>query len=61
MHAWPDSNRMLLMVPSRYGSINQDYCVVQEMYTAAEIPKDGKQVYIAAICDGHGILGDKAS
>ena len=52
---------MLLMVPSRYGSINQDYCVVQEMYTAAEIPKDGKQVYIAAICDGHGILGDKAS
>ena len=28
----------------RYGSINQDYCVVQEMYTAGEIPKDGKQV-----------------
>ena len=42
-------------------TLQQDYCVVQEMYTASEIPKDGKQVYIAAICDGHGILGDKVS
>ncbi|GAX81526.1 hypothetical protein CEUSTIGMA_g8954.t1 [Chlamydomonas eustigma] len=46
---------------TRYGSLNQDYCVVQEMYTPAEIPEGGKQVYIAAICDGHGILGDKAA
>ncbi len=30
----------------------QDYCVVQEMYTKEEIPQGGKQVYIAALCDG---------
>mmetsp|Transcript_37336 Transcript_37336/g.83082 ORF Transcript_37336/g.83082 Transcript_37336/m.83082 type:complete len:363 (-) Transcript_37336:1554-2642(-) len=46
---------------NRYGGLNQDYCVVQEFYTPAEIPKGGKQAYIVAICDGHGILGDKSA
>ena len=44
---------------NRYGPVNQDYCVVQEMYSKGEIPSGGKQLYIAAICDGHGILGDR--
>ena len=44
---------------NRYGPVNQDYCVVQEMYSRGEIPQGGKQLYIAAICDGHGILGDR--
>ncbi|PNH04301.1 putative protein phosphatase 2C 12 [Tetrabaena socialis] len=48
---------------NRYGEMNQDYCVsvVQEMYAPGEIPKGHRQTYIAAICDGHGVLGDKAA
>ncbi|GFR40740.1 hypothetical protein Agub_g1350 [Astrephomene gubernaculifera] len=46
---------------NRYGDMNQDYCVVQEFYAPGEIPPGHRQTYIAAVCDGHGVLGDKAA
>lgn len=46
---------------NRYGALNQDYAVVQELYAEGEAPPGHQQVHIAAICDGHGVLGDKAA
>ncbi|GIL51740.1 hypothetical protein Vafri_7664 [Volvox africanus] len=46
---------------NRYGDTNQDYCVLQELYAPGEIPSGHRQMYIAVVCDGHGVLGDKAA
>eukprot|EP00798_Chlamydomonas_sp_ICE-L_P008228 gene8228-1494_t len=46
---------------NRYGDLQQDFMVIQEMYAKGEIPKGGKQTYIAAVTDGHGIIGDKCA
>ncbi|KAL6764123.1 phosphatase 2C-like domain-containing protein [Haematococcus lacustris] len=46
---------------NRYAGQNQDFLVVTEMYNAGEIPRDGEQTYILAVCDGHGLLGDKSA
>ncbi|GIL86703.1 hypothetical protein Vretifemale_14948 [Volvox reticuliferus] len=46
---------------NRYGDTNQDYCVVQDLYAPGEIPSGHRQMYIAVVCDGHGVLGDKAA
>ena len=32
---------------------------IPQMAFSADVPLPSDQVYIAAICDGHGILGDK--
>eukprot|EP00201_Polytomella_parva_P017062 CAMPEP_0175055150 /NCGR_PEP_ID=MMETSP0052_2-20121109/9914_1 /TAXON_ID=51329 ORGANISM="Polytomella parva, Strain SAG 63-3" /NCGR_SAMPLE_ID=MMETSP0052_2 /ASSEMBLY_ACC=CAM_ASM_000194 /LENGTH=505 /DNA_ID=CAMNT_0016319951 /DNA_START=108 /DNA_END=1621 /DNA_ORIENTATION=- len=44
---------------NRYGELNQDYAVVQEMYPPQSIPRDQGQMFLAVMCDGHGILGEK--
>lgn len=46
---------------NRYGTLNQDYATFQEFYGAGETSKGSQQVYVATICDGHGVLGEKAA
>ncbi|MEW5302043.1 MAG: hypothetical protein WDW36_004855 [Sanguina aurantia] len=46
---------------NRYCGLQQDYLCVQEFYTKEEIPHGHQQIFIAAVCDGHGILGDKSA
>ncbi|KAJ9526227.1 hypothetical protein QJQ45_009693 [Haematococcus lacustris] len=40
---------------NRYAGQNQDFLVVTEMYNAGEIPRDGEQTYILAVCDGKAL------
>lgn len=47
---------------NRYCGLNQDHVVVQEMYHADELSgQRNKQCYVAAVLDGHGLLGEKAA
>ncbi|KFM25536.1 putative protein phosphatase 2C 12 [Auxenochlorella protothecoides] len=47
---------------SRYGNLNQDFVVVEQLLTARQMKAlKLPQCYVAAVLDGHGMLGEDAS
>eukprot|EP01025_Chloroclados_australasicus_P032005 TRINITY_DN323_c0_g1_i1.p2 TRINITY_DN323_c0_g1~~TRINITY_DN323_c0_g1_i1.p2 ORF type:complete len:348 (-),score=27.52 TRINITY_DN323_c0_g1_i1:553-1596(-) len=47
---------------SRYGTLNQDYGVVQPVIDPEELTcQDRQQCFIGAVLDGHGILGQETA